>query len=75
MNRTVAAGCFVFLKRAFLQAETCVFEKLLAFWTETALLLMVAPAEDADHLFNRPPLSQHAGMHHRPGFCHFLYPY
>jgi hypothetical protein len=70
MDRAVAAGCLVFLKRAVLQPESRVLFKLPAFVAEFFFCLVMIPAEDTDHIFNGLPLPFHAGVHTGSGFLH-----
>jgi len=70
VDRTVAAGCLVFLERAVLQPESCVFSKFTAFATEFFFCVVLIPAEDSDHAFNGFPLSFHAGMRLGLDFIH-----
>jgi hypothetical protein len=70
MDRTVAAGCLVFLKRTVLQPEACVFNKFPAFVADFPLGMMMVPAVDADHVLYGLLLSFHAGMQDGCVFSH-----
>ena len=63
MDRTVAAGCLVFLKRTIIKPQSCVLKKFPAFLTEFSFCMVMVPAVDTDHVFYGLLLSFHAGMH------------
>jgi hypothetical protein len=66
MDRTVAAGCLVFLERTVSEPETGIFGKLATFVTEFPLCMVMVPAIETDHIFYGLLLSFHAGMHAMP---------
>ena len=77
MDRAVAAGCLVFLKRTVFKPESCVFNQLLAFVAEfippcgvLPFCMMMIPAVDTDHVFNSFLLSFHPGVHSGTNFFH-----
>ena len=66
MDRAVAAGCLVFLKRTILKPQSCVFDKFVAFVTEFPFCQVMIPAVNTYHIFYGLLLSFHAGMHAIP---------
>ena len=70
MDRAVAAGCLVFLKKTILKPQSCVFNKFVAFVTEFPFCQVMIPAVDTYHVFYGLLLSFHAGMHTGRDFLH-----
>ena len=60
VHRAFAAGSFVFLERAMVQAAVGVGKKFLAILAEYALSLVSIPAETPNHYVDGPGFSLHA---------------
>jgi hypothetical protein len=60
VHRTFAAGRFVFLERATVEAAAGIGKEFVAIMTECAVGLVVIPAETADHYFDGPGFPLHA---------------
>ena len=70
MDRTVTAGCLVFLEGAVSQSEAGIFQKFPAIGAELSFCLVLAPAVDTDHVCNGFLFPFHAGMHAGHYFLH-----
>jgi hypothetical protein len=84
MDRAVAAGCLVFLKRAVFEPKPRIFHQVPAFVTEFIppcgvfipscgvfpFCMVMIPAVDTNHAFYGFLLSFHAGIHTGRNFLH-----
>ena len=60
VHRAFAAGSFVLLERAMVQAAVGVGKEFLAILAEHAVGMVMVPAETANHYFDSPSLPLHA---------------